>query len=91
MNWLWLFLLYVTLCNLLYLLMLIINKAGKTVSIYLGVAAGGMVLLIIAVFKYVLSAEAVASMISFFMKSMGFMPDGTINYQMCIRDSLCTV
>lgn len=79
MNWLWLFLLYVTLCNLLYLLMLIINKVGKTASIYLGVAAGGMVLLIIAVFKYVLSAEAVASMISFFMKSMGFMPDGTIN------------
>ena len=34
MNWLWLFLLYVTFCCLLYLIILVINKVGKKVSIY---------------------------------------------------------
>ncbi|MCU6009202.1 hypothetical protein H3U41_20360, partial [Clostridioides difficile] len=51
MNWLWLFLLYVTFCCLLYLIILIINKTGKNVSIILGVVFGGIVLLIVALFR----------------------------------------
>lgn len=80
MNWLWLFLLYVLVCSLLYLGILIINKVGKKVSIYLGVCLSGIVLLIVALFRYVFSAEVVADMLEFLMKAMGFMTDGTINY-----------
>ena len=45
MNWLWLFLLYVAFCSLLYLVILVINKVGKVISIYLGVIFGGYYLI----------------------------------------------
>ena len=80
MNWLWLFLLYVVLCSLLYLIILVINRVGKNVSIYLGLAFGGVILLIIALFRYVFSAELVRDIVEFLMQAMGFMTDGTINY-----------
>ena len=80
MNWLWLFLVYVLVCCLLYLAILVINKAGKTISVYLGVVLGGCVLVIIALFRYVLSAEAVKNIMDCFVKVMGFMSNGTINY-----------
>lgn len=80
MNWLWLFLLYVAFCCLSYLIILVINKVGKTVSIYLGVVLGGVILLIIALFRYVFTGETISNILEFLMKSMGFMTDGTINY-----------
>lgn len=80
MNWLWLFLLYVVLCSLLYLIILVINRVGKNVSIYLGLAFGGVILLIIALFRYVFSTELVRDIVEFLMQAMGFMTDGTINY-----------
>lgn len=80
MNWLWLFLVYVLICSLLYFIILIINKAGKTVSICLGVGLGGIILLIAALFRYVFSADTVSRILEFLMKAMGFMTDGTINY-----------
>ncbi len=80
MNWLWLFLVYVMVCSLLYIGILVINKAGKAISIYLGVAVGGIVLLIIALFRYVFSAGTVSNILEFSAKAMGFMTDGTINY-----------
>ena len=80
MNWLWLFLLYVTFCCLLYLIVLVINKVGKKASIYLAVVFGGIILLIIALFRYVFTAEIVGNILEFLMKAMGFMADGTINY-----------
>ncbi|MCD2491509.1 hypothetical protein LQE92_02555 [Lacrimispora sp. NSJ-141] len=80
MNWLWLFLVYVMVCSMLYIGILVINKAGKALSIYLGAAAGGIVLLIIALFRYVFSAGTVSNILGFFAKAMGFMTDGTINY-----------
>ena len=80
MNWLWLFLLYVTFCCLLYLIILIINKTGKNVSIILGVIFGGIVLLIVALFRYVFTGETIHNILEFLMKAMGFMADGTINY-----------
>lgn len=79
-SWLWLFLLYMFICVLLYLAILVIYKIGKTLSICLGVALGGIVLLITAVFQYVLSNEAVNKIIETAAKAMGFMPDGTIIY-----------
>ena len=80
MNWLWLFLLYVTVCSLLYLGILFIHKVGKIISIYSGILFGGIILLIIALFRYVLSSEMVRNILSFFRKAMGFMTDGTINH-----------
>lgn len=80
MNWLWLFLVYVLVCCLLYLAILVINKVGKTISIYLGVALGGIVLIVIALFRYVFSAETIRNIFEFLTKAMGFMTDGTINY-----------
>lgn len=80
MNWLWLILLYVLICCLLYLAVLVINKVGKTISIYLGIGLGSCILFVIALFRYVLSAEVVKDIADFFMKALGFMTDGTINF-----------
>lgn len=80
MNWLWLFLLYVIFCCLMYLIILVINKAGKAASIYLGIVCGGIVLLIIALFRYVFTGEMISNILEFFMKAMGFMADGTVSY-----------
>lgn len=79
-NWLWLTVLYLTFCSSFYLAVLIINKVGKVMSLYLGVALGGIVLLVIALFRYVLSSEIVSNVTEFLMKTMGFMSDGTVNY-----------
>ena len=37
-------------------------------------------MLIIALFRYVFTAEIVGNILEFLMKAMGFMADGTINY-----------
>lgn len=79
MNWLWLFLLYVAFCSLMYLIILVINKVGKQVSIYLAILFGGIILLAAALFRYVFSAETVGNILRFFMRAMGFMSDGTIS------------
>lgn len=80
MNFVWLFLVYVLVCSLLYFIILIINKAGKIISICLGCVLGGIVLLVMALFRYVFSIEAAANVLDFLTKAMGFMSDGTINY-----------
>lgn len=80
MNWLWLFLIYVLDCCLLYLMVLAINKVRRTALVYSCVALGGAVLVIIALFKYVFSVQAVNKIGDFFMRAMGFMGDGTVNY-----------
>ena len=80
MNWLWLFLVYVMFCCLLYLTILIINKIGKTMSIYCGILFIGCIVLITALFRYVFSAELVKNILNFFMKAAGFVKGDTINY-----------
>lgn len=79
-NWLFLMVLYLMFCSLFYLAVLVINKVGKMVSLFIGVALGGIILLIIALFRFVLSDETVRNAAEFFMKVMGFMRDGTINW-----------
>lgn len=79
-NWLWLFLAYMFVCTLLYLGVLVINKIGKTWSIYVSVLLGGAVLFIVALFQFVLSSEVVNNILEFVLKAFGFMSDGTINY-----------
>lgn len=79
-NWIALMVLYFLMLNLFYLVILVINKVGKRASVYLGVILSGIVLLTIALFRYVLSAEAVRNVVKFLTKAMGFMADGTINH-----------
>lgn len=80
MNWLWLALLYFTVCCLAYLVVLTINKIGKKSSILLIVLLSGIILLIIALFRYVFTREAIYHIFKFIVRAMGFMTDGTVNY-----------
>lgn len=81
LNWLWLFLVYMLVCCLLYLAVLIINKLGKATSIYLGIGLGLTIVLIIpVVFKFVLPKEVTEAILAFAVKAIGFMTDGTINF-----------
>ena len=64
----------------MYLMVLAINKVRRTALVYSCVALGGAVLAIIALFKYVFSEQTVNKIGDFFMRAMGFMGDGTVNY-----------
>lgn len=80
MNWVWLFLLYIVVCSLFFVIILWINLAGKAISIYSGIIFGGIILLIIALFQYVLSGNTANKIFRFLTEAMGFMADGTINH-----------
>ena len=78
-NWLWLTALYLMFCSLFYLAVLVINRVGKTVSLLIGVVVCGIILLVVALFKFVFPDELVSKTWEFMMKAMGFMGDGTTN------------
>ena len=78
-NWLWLTALYLMFCSLFYLAVLVINRVGKTVSLLIGVVVCSIILLVIALFKFVFPDELVSKTWEFMMKAMGFMGDGTTN------------
>ena len=78
-NWLWLTALYLMFCSLFYFAVLVINRVGKTVSLLTGVGVCGIILLVIALFQFVLSDELVNKVVGFMVKAMGFMGDGTTN------------
>lgn len=78
-NWLWLAVLYLMFCSLFYLVILVINKTGKIISLAIGVVLCGIILLIIALFQFVLSPEIVENTMKFLMRAIGFMSNGTIN------------
>ena len=80
-NWLWLFLAYMLVCSLLYLVILTINKIGKTGSIYLGIGLGlTLVMILPVVFRYVLPEDLARAVVEFMTKALGFMTDGTVNF-----------
>lgn len=79
-NWLYLFLTYMLVCTLLYLGILVINKIGKKLSIYLYMVLGGLILLVVALFRFVLSSGFVNKVLELMLKAFGFMSNGTINY-----------
>lgn len=79
-NWLWLTVLYLMFCSLFYLGVLVINKTGKIISLSIGVGLCGIILLVIALFRFVLSPKIVQNVVEFLMKIMGFMSDGTIQH-----------
>ena len=61
-----------------YLAVLVVNKAGKILSISLGVIIGSVGLLVMT--RFALSDSAANKVSVFLMKAFGFMPDGTINH-----------
>lgn len=79
LNWLWLTVFYLSFCSLFYLAVLIINKVGKRVSLFISIVLGGVIVIIIALFRFVFSSETVHNIAEFSMKAMGFMTDGTKN------------
>ncbi len=80
-NWLWLFLVYMLVCCLLYLTILVINKIGKSSSLYAAIILGLTVILIIpAIFRFVLPKEFTDKAAEFALKGLGFMTDGSINF-----------
>lgn len=76
-NWLWLFLLYMLVCSLLYLVGLAVNRYGKRILLYSGAALLGLVLIVTAMFRYILPGETARSALNFLAGAMGFMNDGT--------------
>lgn len=66
-------------CSIFYFVVLIINRVGKTVSLLVGVGVCSIILLVIALFKFVFPDELVSKTGEFMMKAVGFMSDGTIN------------
>ena len=78
-NWIYLAVLYFMCCNLAYFAVLVINKVGKLVSLFMGVGLGGLVLIVIALFRFVLSSQVVHSVGEFMMKAMGFVGQGIVD------------
>ncbi|HIS26882.1 MAG TPA: hypothetical protein IAA57_08330 [Candidatus Pullilachnospira intestinigallinarum] len=80
LNWLWLFLVYLTVCCLFYLVILVINRLGKVSSVTLGVALAMVIVLVLpAVFRFLLPAGAAGQMRRFLMGAMGFPRGGGVN------------
>ena len=76
LNWLWLFLLYLLVCSLLYLVVLVVHKISKTATICLGIGLGGLLLLVLAVARFILSDAAQQSILSALTHAMGFVSAG---------------
>ncbi len=79
MGWLWLFFVYMLICSLFYLVILAINKLEKRGSLYLGIGVVAFVLIVIAIFRFVLPGGTVDGLLEFLYKGCGFMADGTVN------------
>ena len=79
-NWIWLFLLYMLTCSLFYLAVLAVHKLEKTLSLCLGVVLVGVILLAVALFRYVLPQSLVDDISELATRAMGFMGGGTVNY-----------
>mgnify|MGYP001623962668 FL=1 len=79
LNWLWLTVLYLMFCSLFYFAVLVINRVGKMVSLFIGVGLSCVILLVTSLFRFVFSQEFVSAAAEFVMKAMGFMSNGTTN------------
>ncbi len=78
-NWLWLTFVYMMFCSIFYLAALVVNKVGKTASLLIGVSLAGVILLIAALFRLVLSSELVSRIGRLVLNTFGFMNNGTVN------------
>ena len=72
-NWIWLFLLYMLISSLSYLAVLAIHKLEKTLSLCLVAILAGIILLAVALFRYVLPQNLVDSIRKLASRAKGFM------------------
>lgn len=79
-NWAWLVLLYFMICMIFYFVVLLMNKIKKRSFLYLSILFGGIVMIGISLFHYVLSAETIDKIKEFILKAMGVMGDGGVNH-----------
>lgn len=80
-NWFWLFFAYMSICCLIYLLILTINKLGKTAAVAGGVILGMIIAVVLPVlFRFALPADAARQLLKTLLKAAGFMADGSINF-----------
>lgn len=70
-NWAWLVLLYFMICMIFYFVVLLMNKIKKRSFLYLSILFGGIVMIGISLFHYVLSAETIDKIKEFILKAMG--------------------
>lgn len=71
-QWLFFLSLYFLFSSLFYLGVLVVKKLGNLKALFLGVGISGLVLVVSALFQYVLAPETVAKIGEFFLKVMGF-------------------
>lgn len=79
-NWIWLFLIYLLVCSLLYFAVLAVHKLGKHRAIFAAVLFGGACLAATASFRYLLPPETIGEIGQLAARAFGFMEDGSINY-----------
>ena len=80
LNWLWLFLVYLTVCCLFYLAILVINRLGKVSSLTLGIVLAMVIVLVLpVVFRFLLPDRVTEQIRRFLMGAMGFPRGGEVN------------
>lgn len=80
LNWLWLFMLYMLVCCLLYFVVLVIHRIGKRASAVLGIGLGVTLFLILpALFRFVVPREAAEALIAFAVRAFGLAADGAMH------------
>ena len=80
LNWLWLFLVYLTVCCLFYLAILVINRLGKVSSLTLGIVLAMVIVLVLpVVFRFLLPRRVTEQIRRFLMGAMGFPRGGEVN------------
>lgn len=80
LNWLWLFLVYLTVCCLFYLAILVINRLGKVSSLTLGIVLAMVIVLVLpVVLRFLLPGRVTEQIRRFLMGAMGFPRGGEVN------------
>lgn len=91
-NWLFLFLAYLLICSITYLIILIYNKVGKKLFMYMVSALGLFSMLVIPLLlKTAVTKGFMDKAMELFLKSFGFMRDGTINFMYPIISLLLVI
>ena len=79
MNWLILFLFYLSVCCIMYLGVLTVNRLGKRKSLVIGLGLLLILALLLpAIFRYVLDNSARDTTVELLLKSLGILPGGRV-------------
>lgn len=80
LNWLWLFMVYMVVCCLLYFVVLVIHRIGKRASVLLGIGLGVVLFLLLpALLRFVVPHEVTQALITFAVRALGLAADGAMH------------